>query len=1420
MTNNKTKPNKPQVDEKTIEQFLMGFNPMDGIRSVEAFTGGNDAYIFRKTTNGLEVSKDYFTPFLWATEMPKELFFIGGIIQVAESDYDGQYVLHNGEAVLVDGENAIYIESYESSKDGKKRHVLWIRFRNEQTKEEYFEARKKEYKIDVEELTTSFTNEKIARMEKGYKFIYSIKKNAKFGKDGRGRKCDNPLLKKVLKNSTATLADFFREGGLSIRGTKYLDIFALRRACKHLSRTMLFELAQILFSNKIDIFKIDLVDKTIITKQDCDDFWGNKQKILTTLKRKKRNFEDVFVIELDMQKAIRWKYRCETFDRQDDFCNQIESITPNVFVKTPQLFYVCSPAEQYMIQTDVKLLKGVEKYDDQKIMVFDIETRALPEFKNHAKAALDHTKSECFQIGIRFNNGQQKILDLTIPETDELRELKHKNPQEYENVMDKLIRKKELDNITEFFLIWAEESPDLIIGHNIFGFDLPYMVGRLENLEDLEMGRDGKPRVDKYLQDIFYTTMVSKYEILSYIHPSKFFSWRPSQYKEGSQVVEYTQFSVLGASICDTMLAIKRAKAQDKSIPNARLKDNIKYLKIAKPNRVYVDGNRIGKLSNDTEMYYLNDANGKYVRAKIDLEFVSEIPTNILEGENHYFLNDSNTLYVKQHFQGHSTDEIACSNVFNFSTFDDLGDGFKEELTRLETYVKTYNKVVFTTNFYAHLTQSNKQVFRQLMGEFKTKLEDLASFNPELNEHPYQKVTGYQIVERYLYDDLWETEQVDFRYSQATFEIAKWLPTSYQRTATMGGATVWKLVLAHWSYYAGIAIPQFDEPREISGGLVGMVSSGFHGKGVKFDFSSLYPSEFIQYVPTPKIDISDVFKPILRFALNTRLYYKGKKGEAKRNGDSLLEDLYDRKQLPLKILINSFYGMLTAPKVSQWSCMDSGHMVTCLGRQHIRHVIRYFERFGFKIVYFHTDGANFILPKEEFVYSYIGKGVNYTVEKGKQYSGLSAIIAEYNELYFPDTVMALAIDEYFESCINFSAANFVYTKLNKKGELALSYVGGTLIKKTQNKYIVDFLDKNLITLMKGDFKGFMNAYNEAVQKLYANQYVYGDICSKARITKTLEDYKRNAKSTQVFMEIMLKDGQSVDLDEFCYYVNTAPSSKKTTKDIESVNTLFSEFYVSSEKEKEDILAIIKAKNKNVIRTKIQQYVKPTTLDLFAKVGGVDEHQWGNFEQCDEIRAKAKLIKAKGLRNIKDIDNKNKWKIQIFCCQKIVNCSMIPEDRLKSKGQFNAFKYLDKFNKVVSNLMIVAPERYRETLISKQGELVDIPHDLELTNGVPLSSHKNKLKFKTDVLFDVSAQEIAKQDKKKEKQQHLEEMLMPEQIELELWHRLDMSPNYMFDGKRVYKNKKYVVLPNGDYEECENGLDSMRIIQELTKYPHI
>jgi hypothetical protein len=76
-----------------------------------------------------------------------------------------------------------------------------------------------------------------------------------------------------------------------------------------------------------------------------------------------------------------------------------------------------------------------------------------------------------------------------------------------------------------------------------------------------------------------------------------------------------------------------------------------------------------------------------------------------------------------------------------------------------------------------------------------------------------------------------------------------------------------------------------------------------------------------------------------------------------------MEQFYDKKQLPLKILINSFYGMLGAPDVSPFCHIQSAWHITCASRQNMRHMIKYFGKDGFKIVYFHTDGANFVIPK-------------------------------------------------------------------------------------------------------------------------------------------------------------------------------------------------------------------------------------------------------------------------------------------------------------------------------------------------------------------------------------------------------------------------------------------------------------------------
>ena len=48
----------------------------------------------------------------------------------------------------------------------------------------------------------------------------------------------------------------------------------------------------------------------------------------------------------------------------------------------------------------------------------------------------------------------------------------------------------------------------------------------------------------------------------------------------------------------------------------------------------------------------------------------------------------------------------------------------------------------------------------------------------------------------------------DEEYNQANFLLAKLVPTTYERLSTMGTATLWKMIMASWSYKHGLAIPK------------------------------------------------------------------------------------------------------------------------------------------------------------------------------------------------------------------------------------------------------------------------------------------------------------------------------------------------------------------------------------------------------------------------------------------------------------------------------------------------------------------------------------------------------------------------------------------------------------------------------------
>lgn len=205
---------------------------------------------------------------------------------------------------------------------------------------------------------------------------------------------------------------------------------------------------------------------------------------------------------------------------------------------------------------------------------------------------------------------------------------------------------------------------------------------------------------------------------------------------------------------------------------------------------------------------------------------------------------------------------------------------------------------------------------------------------------------GQKIIEQYLDDDLYETMVVDDSFSQSTFLLSKLVPTTYERVSTMGTATLWKIIMLAWSYENGLAVPAKNPRRGIVGGLSRLLNVGYAKNIVKFDYSSLYPSIQLVYDVFPECDIMGVQKSMLKYFRDIRISYKNLTSQYKDTNPELSEK-YDRKQLPIKIFINAYFGSLSAPLVFPWGDMDKGETITCTGRQVLRMMIMYFQKKGY-----------------------------------------------------------------------------------------------------------------------------------------------------------------------------------------------------------------------------------------------------------------------------------------------------------------------------------------------------------------------------------------------------------------------------------------------------------------------------------------
>lgn len=425
-----------------------------------------------------------------------------------------------------------------------------------------------------------------------------------------------------------------------------------------------------------------------------------------------------------------------------------------------------------------------------------------------------------------------------------------------------------------------------------------------------------------------------------------------------------------------------------------------------------------------------------------------------------------------------------------------------------------------------------------------------------LIKHPgaFEIWGGKRIVEQYLDDDLYETMLVDDSFSQSTFLLSKLVPTTYERIATMGTATLWKLIMLAWSYENKLAIPTKDEKRAITGGLSRLLNVGYAKNIVKFDYASLYPSIQLVYDVFPECDIMGVQKSMLKYFRNIRIKYKRLKEENEKTNPELSE-MYDRKQLPIKIFINAYFGSLSAPHVFPWGDMNKGETITCVGRQLLRMMIMFYTKKGYKPLVMDTDGVNFETPEDIEEHVYIGKGLNELVEEGKEYRGIKADTAEFNDIFMRNE-MGLDIDYTAPACINVSRKNYII-KLLKKGKEKIKLTGNTIKSKKLQQYVVEFLDEGLKFLLNGDGLSFIELYYSYVEKIYDKKIPLSKIANKARVKQSVKDYMKHIKkvtksgslmSRQAHMELVISNDYPAGLGETIFYVNNG--TKKSHGDVQ------------------------------------------------------------------------------------------------------------------------------------------------------------------------------------------------------------------------------------------------------------------------------
>ena len=672
----------------------------------------------------------------------------------------------------------------------------------------------------------------------------------------------------------------------------------------------------------------------------------------------------------------------------------------------------------------------------------------------------------------------------------------------------------------------------------------------------------------------------------------------------------------------------------------------------------------------------------------------------------------------------------------------------------------------------------------------------------------FDVVTGRYIVERYLLDDLYETDKVELSFNQTNYQICKMLPVTFEKMCTMGTAAIWKYIMCTWSYENDLAIPELIDTHAFTGGLSRLLVTGYVDKIIKLDYNSLYPSIILTHNINTDIDIMGAMSTMLEYILTKREEYKGEKKSADKkvreitqylenqpNNEELLGDLkkykskytlFDNMQSAVKVIGNGFFGSYGSGSVFPWSDLICAEETTCTGRMALRLMIGWFTKLGYKPLVGDTDGFNFRMP-DTFRYTkehpYIGKGLNRLVKEGKEYIDEWGDIMEFNDLFMRNK-MGLDEDEVIPA--NITCARKNYLDLLDNGEVKM--VGNTLKSKKMPIYIEKFIAKAAELLLHNKGKEFIEYYYDYIEKIYNMQIPLKDIASVGKIKTSIKEYKEGCKqltaagtkkARQAWYELAIKENLNVNMGDAIYYINTG--NKKGDSDVKRITKYF---YMNGNE-------------------KIDYAVDENGEKLYDRKGNIVsltkylEKQFNAFKK-ENKGTKMKLYEF-GQTLFPNLEEED---IILFNCVILSNDLVEDEEDhfCDDNFEYNCEKYIEMFNKRIRPLLVVFDKNIRTT-INEKGKEID---------NILISDPKNRKTFTEEETKLVSGQPFNETD-----QDTYEQLMTMEDKEIKFWLSVDKVPTYM----EYIEGMNWEQIKN-DYFARQEQMKQDGIKEEFTQYVSI